>query len=63
MIPMGEEVELHLSLDDRNHLHQGFHMEAYRNFIFSHFSSVGTFYIEGKGVDASCEIGKGNGGA
>ena len=31
---MGEEVEFHLSLADRNHLHEGFRMEASRKFIF-----------------------------
>ena len=63
MIPMGEEVKCHLSLVYRNHLHEGFRMESSWNFIFSHFNYVDTFCIEGKGVDAPCEMGKGTGGA
>ena len=52
---MGEEVELHLSLADRNHLHEGFRMEAYRIFLFSHFKFVDAFCIEGKDTDTPCE--------
>ena len=61
MIPMGEEVKCHLSLFDRNHIHEGFRMEASQNFIFSHFSSIGVFCTEGRGADAPCELGKGIG--
>ena len=60
---MGEEVECHLSLAGKNHLHEGFCMEASRNFIFSHFNYVGTFYMEGKGVSAPYEVGTGTSGS
>ena len=60
MIPMGEEVEFHFFLADRNDLHKGLRMEASRNFIFSHFSSVDNFCIEGKGVNSPFEQGKGS---
>ena len=34
MIPMGEEVEFHLSLANMNHLHEVFSMEASRILLF-----------------------------
>ena len=61
MLPMGEEVECHLSLADRIHLHEGFCMEASRIFIFSHFNYVDASCAEGKGVNVPCEQGKGIG--
>ena len=62
MIPMGEEVEFQVSLTDRKFLHERFHLEASRNFLFSLLNSVSASCKEGKGPDAFFEQGKGVGG-
>ena len=40
MIPMGEEVECHLSLTNKNFIHERFHLEYSRNFLFSLLSML-----------------------
>ena len=55
---MGEEVEFHISLADRNHLHKGFCMEASRIFLFSSFKSIDAFCSKGKASTLSAQKGK-----
>ena len=55
---MGEEGKCHLSLANRNYLHEVFHMEASRIFLFSYFKPIDSFFSKGKGVDTFYSKGK-----